>query len=475
VIADVPGVAAAAPRWQLRAASSFTLGDELRLVAMPGDHVPFEAPPLASGRRLRDDREAEVGVGLADSLGLAPGGTLGVQLPDGTETRFRVAGVVRALDNEGRIAYVRPGRIERVLGFTPNVAVKLEPGADRAAVARELTRRGYPPRRTAGAAGRNGRLLGVLGDVLRVVAGAVGLVVLYALAQALALTAVERRPTLALLRSLGAAPRTVALVLAGAGAAIVVPAGVLAIALERLVLAPLVAGLAADYAELPLGAALGQVVLVVAGLLALAALAALWVAQRVRREPIAPALRAAALAVLALALAGCGGGSSGGGAAPTGDTRVATLADRDGDGRLQPAPGERLVARGGRAGRTVAVLATFAQITDAHVRDEESPARVAFLDRLGAPFESTFRPQEALTAQTLAAIMRPIDALRPDAVVVTGDLADNAQANELRMARTVLRGGLIAATALHHSPAIVTRNTKDFTDLGVEIFNPWEM
>jgi len=35
--------------------------------------------------------------------------------------------------------------------------------------------------------------------------------------------------------------------------------------------------------------------------------------------------------------------------------------------------------------------------------------------------------------------------------------------------------GLIAATALHHSPAIVTRNTKDFTDLGVEIFNPWEM
>ena len=34
--------------------------------------------------------------------------------------------------------------------------------------------------------------------------------------------------------------------------------------------------------------------------------------------------------------------------------------------------------------------------------------------------------------------------------------------------------GLIAATALHHSMAIVTRNTKDFQDLGVELINPWK-
>jgi len=33
--------------------------------------------------------------------------------------------------------------------------------------------------------------------------------------------------------------------------------------------------------------------------------------------------------------------------------------------------------------------------------------------------------------------------------------------------------GLIAATALHTSMALVTRNTKDFRDLGVELINPW--
>ena len=33
--------------------------------------------------------------------------------------------------------------------------------------------------------------------------------------------------------------------------------------------------------------------------------------------------------------------------------------------------------------------------------------------------------------------------------------------------------GLIAATALHESMALVTRNTKDFQGLGVELINPW--
>jgi predicted nucleic acid-binding protein len=34
--------------------------------------------------------------------------------------------------------------------------------------------------------------------------------------------------------------------------------------------------------------------------------------------------------------------------------------------------------------------------------------------------------------------------------------------------------GLIAATALEHNLVMVTRNVKDFSGLGVEIFNPWE-
>jgi len=34
--------------------------------------------------------------------------------------------------------------------------------------------------------------------------------------------------------------------------------------------------------------------------------------------------------------------------------------------------------------------------------------------------------------------------------------------------------GLIAATALEHDLTVVTRNVRDFEDLGVSIFNPWD-
>jgi len=35
--------------------------------------------------------------------------------------------------------------------------------------------------------------------------------------------------------------------------------------------------------------------------------------------------------------------------------------------------------------------------------------------------------------------------------------------------------GLIAATALEHGLTVVTRNVRDFTGLGVQIFNPWDL
>jgi 3',5'-cyclic AMP phosphodiesterase CpdA len=160
--------------------------------------------------------------------------------------------------------------------------------------------------------------------------------------------------------------------------------------------------------------------------------------------PQRPLRAAGALAAVVLLLAfaaGCGD------EAPPipGSTLVTSLADPDGDGALTPAPGEPLVDRRdvGGAGRPGAVLATFAQLTDTHVRDEESPARVPFLDRLGGAFRSTFRPQEALSTQVLAAAVRSVDALRPDAVVVTGDIIDSAERVELDQALAVLDGGRV--------------------------------
>jgi 3',5'-cyclic AMP phosphodiesterase CpdA len=153
-------------------------------------------------------------------------------------------------------------------------------------------------------------------------------------------------------------------------------------------------------------------------------------------------MRALALCfALALLLAGCGSSKPAGPSSSS--TLQTTWRDPDGDGFLQRGAGEPLrdrtdLARAARPGRT---LATLAVLTDVHVRDEESPARVPFLDRLGGSFSSTFRPQDALSSQVLDAAVRAVDAQRPNAVLVTGDLIDNAQANELALARTVLDGG----------------------------------
>jgi hypothetical protein len=288
----IPGVLAAAPRYGEEGADSYALGEPVRLIAFPGDHTEFEAPPLDAGRRVRAPDEAEVGVGLADALNLRVGGTLAVQLASGGEARFRIVGTVRSLETSGRVAYVQPARL-LAAGMTsaPQIAVRTSPGADDARLDRALRALGAQPAAVGGATSSDTELLATLAALLRVVAAVTALVCLYALVQGLTLVALERRATIALLRAAGAGLPTILALLAGVVLAAAVPAAVLGLALQSAVLAPLVGRMAAGYAELLPRAGTGQALLVVAGLAVLCLLAAALVAQRTLRTSIVTGLR----------------------------------------------------------------------------------------------------------------------------------------------------------------------------------------
>jgi len=291
-IARLPGVAAAAPRYVVFAADSFELGESLKVVAYPGDHTPFESPPLAAGRRVRSAGEAEVGTGIADALGVRPGAELALELPTGREVRFRVVGLVRAFDNDGRVVYTRPRRLLAAdPGLSGPIAIKLANGASRDDVVRRLGRLGLEPQPVTAATTRNAGFLGVLAALLRAVALVNGIVCLYILVQALALTARERRSTIAVLRAAGAGQREVRRVLFGAALVVVLGAAPLAVALELLVLAPAVSNLAASYVSLPLAVGIGQIAIVIAGLVVLAAAASALAARQLGRERVVTGLR----------------------------------------------------------------------------------------------------------------------------------------------------------------------------------------
>jgi len=291
-VAALAGVAAAAPRYEVQALDSYSLGETIDLIGYPGDHTLFEAPALAAGRRLSGPDEAEVGQGLAEVLGLQVGSTLAAQLPSGREARFRVAGIVNSLQHDGRVAYVSTaGLLAGEPAAGEQIAIRLHPNANRATVTAGLLALGATPAKTSAAVGTGRALIDALTSILRIVAIVNGLVCLYALIQALVLTARERRTTIGVLRACGASAGAVRALLAGAAATVVLPAALAGILLERLALGPALARLAAGYASLALGAGVGEIAIVLAGFGLFAAVAVMWVARLTSADTIVGALR----------------------------------------------------------------------------------------------------------------------------------------------------------------------------------------
>lgn len=99
-----------------------------------------------------------------------------------------------------------------------------------------------------------------------------------------------------------------------------------------------------------------------------------------------------------------------------------------------------------------ASIVNFLQLSDFQTVDEESPARVEWLDATQRipglqPFNAAYRPQESLSTQIIEAMVRqarntvsPVTSRHLDLTIVTGDNADSQQFNETRWFIDILDG-----------------------------------
>ena len=130
---------------------------------------------------------------------------------------------------------------------------------------------------------------------------------------------------------------------------------------------------------------------------------------------------------------------------------------------LEAAAGEPHVARTELAqppGTRLEPLLAVAHLSDLHVCDHQSPARVEFLDRWADPDSpileqlgevGAYRTNELLNVQVVEACVRAVNAVAAgpvtgaplDLAISTGDNTDNSQANELSWYLDLLDGGRV--------------------------------
>jgi metallophosphoesterase (TIGR03767 family) len=180
-----------------------------------------------------------------------------------------------------------------------------------------------------------------------------------------------------------------------------------------------------------------------------------------RAVVIAACLSAALIAGVAHALAASSSNTLG---KSTVQQRIVPASNDAGFRQLKLGPGEPYtvrqegvgVAHTGRTSRRTS-LVYFGQLADFQLADEESPARVEFIDPAGPPVDAAWRPWEAVEPQIDNAMVRQVDAFAAaspiagakgkrrhmDFTLDAGDSADNQQLNETRWVRTILEGGTL--------------------------------